>query len=119
MKTSNAAALLAACAFVASHANAQDPIKVAPKMHKVALDNERVRVLEVTLKPGEQMPMHQHPDNVLYVIKGGKIRAVDMAGTPTDTEFKDGQCVFRKAETHALQNTGTDEIHVINVELKK
>lgn len=117
MKTLIAVAVLLGAS--ALQAVAQDPVKVAPKMNKVVLDNERVRVLDVVLKGGEQMPMHQHPDNILYVIKGGKTRAVDMAGTPTDREFKDGECAFRKAETHAIQNTDTKEIHVINVELKK
>ena len=37
----------------------------------------------------------------------------------TGREFKDGECAFRKAETHAIQNTDTKEIHVLNIELKK
>lgn len=111
--------LVGACSLVTGRAYAQDPVKVAPKMNKVVLDNDRVRVLDVTLKAGEQMPMHQHPDNIIYVIKGGKTRAVDMEGKPADREFKDGECSFRTAETHAIQNTGTTEIHVLNVELKK
>ncbi len=120
MKTLIAVAIVVgACSLRAGEAHAQDPAKVAAKMNKVVLDNERVRVLDVVLKPGEQMPMHSHPDNIVYVIKGGKTRAVDMQGAPTDREFKDGECSFRKAETHAIQNTDTKEIHVLNVELKK
>jgi len=110
---------MGACCLVAGRAHSQDPVKVAAKMNKVVLDNDRVRVLDVVLKPGEQMPMHSHPDNIVFVIKGGKTRAVDMKGTPTDREFKDGECTFRPAETHAIQNTDTKEIHVLNVELKK
>jgi quercetin dioxygenase-like cupin family protein len=120
MKTSMAAAtVLGACLLLAGKANAQDPVKVAPTMNKVVLENERVRVLDVTLKAGQQMPMHQHPDNIVYVIKGGKTRAVNLQGVPTDREFKDGECTFRPAETHAIQNTDTHDLHVINVELKK
>jgi predicted metal-dependent enzyme (double-stranded beta helix superfamily) len=120
MKTSIAVAvLLGACAIFAGRAVAQDPVKVAPGMNKVVLDNEKVRVLDVTLKAGEQMPMHQHPDNIVYVIKGGKTKAVSMQGVPSEREFKDGECTFRTAETHAIQNTDTHDIHVINVELKK
>jgi quercetin dioxygenase-like cupin family protein len=120
MKTSIAVAtLVGACAIFAGRAVAQDPVKVAPKLHKAILDNERVRVLDTVVKPGEQIPMHQHPDNVIYVVKGGKVRFVDLKGTPTDRELKDGECLFRSAETHAVQNTGTDEIHVLTIELKK
>jgi len=120
MKTFIAVAILVgACLLLTGKAHAQDPVKVAAKMNKVVLDNDRVRVLDVVLKPGEQMPMHSHPDNIVYVIAGGKTRAVDLKGTPTDREFKTGECSFRTAETHAIQNTDTKEIHVLNVELKK
>ncbi|MDQ6938557.1 MAG: cytoplasmic protein [Verrucomicrobiota bacterium] len=113
------AVILGVCPIFAGLAVAQDPVKMAPRMNKVVLDNEKVRVLDVTLKTGEQMPMHQHPDNILYVIKGGKTKAVSMQGVPTEREFKDGECTFRTAETHAIQNTDTHDIHVINVELKE
>ncbi|MFL6595960.1 MAG: cupin domain-containing protein [Chthoniobacterales bacterium] len=120
MKTSiAAAAVMGACVILAGRVTAQDPVKVAPKLHKAILDNERVRVLDTVVKPGEQIPMHQHPDNVIYVVKGGKVRFVDLKGTPTDRELKDGECLFRSAESHAVQNTGTSEIHVLTIELKK
>ena len=44
---------------------AQDPVKVAPGIYKVILENDHVRVLEVTLKPGEKVPMHSHPASVV------------------------------------------------------
>jgi quercetin dioxygenase-like cupin family protein len=104
---------------LAGKASAQDPVQVAPKLNKVALDNDRVRVLDVVIKPGEKMPMHSHPDNILYVITGGKSRATDAEGKTTERTFKDGECVFRKGETHAVENAGEKEIHVLNIELKR
>jgi quercetin dioxygenase-like cupin family protein len=120
MKTFTAVAILVgACSLLAGKADAQDPVKIAPTMHKAILDNERVRVLDTTLKAGDQIPMHQHPDNVIYVVKGGKVRFVDLKGVPTDREMKDNECVFRPAESHAVQNTGTTEIKVLTIELKE
>jgi len=120
MKISLAITLsLGACLILTGSATAQDPVKVAPAMHKAILDNERVRVLDTRLKPNEQIPMHQHPDNVIYVVKGGKVRFIDLKGTPTDRELKDNDCVFRPAESHAVQNTGSTDIHVLTIELKK
>ena len=110
---------LGACALLAGRTFAQDPVKVAPALHKVVLDNERVRVLDTMLKANDQIPMHSHPENVIYVVKGGKVRFVDLKGTPTDRELKDGECVMRPAETHAVQNTGSGELRVITIELKK
>ena len=120
MKTDLLSAIaLSACAILASRVLAQDPVKVAPAMHKALLDNDKVRVLDTTIKPGEQIPMHSHPDNVIYVVKGGKVRFVDLKGTPTDREMKDNECVFRPAESHAVQNTGSSDIKVLTIELKK
>ncbi|MGZ5002424.1 MAG: cupin domain-containing protein [Chthoniobacterales bacterium] len=120
MKTSLAVVtVVGACALLAGRGYAQDPVKIAPTMNKVILNNDRVRVIDSVMKAGDQMPMHQHPDNVIYVVKGGKLRFVDMKGTPTDREMKDGECTFRPGETHAVQNTGSTEVHVITIELKK
>ncbi len=38
-------------------AQAQDPVKVAPGNYKVTLDNSRVRVLDIHIKPGEKVAM--------------------------------------------------------------
>ena len=44
---------------------AQDVVKVSPETHKVLLDNEHVRVLDVHAKPGEKVGMHSHPASTL------------------------------------------------------
>lgn len=111
--------LMGTCCFVTGRANAQDPVKVAPKMNKVLVNNDRVRVLDVVMKPGEKMPMHSHPDNVLYVVTGGTSRSTDPKGETKDRTSKDGEWVFRKGETHEVKNTGKKAIHVVQIELKK
>ena len=37
-----------------------DPVVAAPKHHKVMFENERLRVLEVTLPPNDEEPIHHH-----------------------------------------------------------
>lgn len=37
-----------------------DAVIAAPKHHKVLFENERVRVLEVTLEPNDEEPVHHH-----------------------------------------------------------
>jgi hypothetical protein len=37
-----------------------DAIAAAPNNHRVVFENEKVRVLEVTIKPGEKEPFHEH-----------------------------------------------------------
>jgi hypothetical protein len=37
-----------------------DAVAAAPGNHRVLLENDRVRVLEVTVNPGEREPLHAH-----------------------------------------------------------
>lgn len=39
---------------------ALDAVVAAPKNHKVLFENDRLRVLEVILDPGEEEPVHHH-----------------------------------------------------------
>lgn len=97
---------------------AQDPAKVAPNVYKVLLENDRVRVLEVHAKPGEKIPMHSHPDYVVYPLGPAKVKFV----TPDTTvvvELKAGEVSWHEAEKHAPEVIGTTEAHVLVVELKE
>ena len=98
---------------------AQDAALVSPKVVKVKLDNDRVRVLEVVSKPGDKEAMHSHPAAVLYVVSGGTLRVSFPDGTKRDIEFKAGDTMFRAPVTHTAENVGTTAVHQIIVELKK
>ena len=39
---------------------ALDAVAAAPKHHKVVFENECLRVLEVTLEPNDEEPLHHH-----------------------------------------------------------
>jgi quercetin dioxygenase-like cupin family protein len=106
-----------ACVLVYS-AVAQDPVAVAPDKYKALQENERVRVLEVRLQPGDKLAMHSHPDYVSCSLSGGKVRFTAPDGKTTDVELKPGETQFRAAETHAVENIGTGELRVLNIELK-
>jgi quercetin dioxygenase-like cupin family protein len=95
----------------------EDPVKIAPDNYKVILKNRQVRVVEARLKPGTKVPMHEHPDCVLYVIKGGKARFTDEKGRSQDVELKAGEVKFRDHEEHAVENIGKTEIRVLHVEM--
>lgn len=110
--------LLVVLAFCASSAMAQDPVKIAPNMYKVRLNNARVRVLEVTGKAGQKAPLHKHPGYVVYDITDGKVRFTDAKGAATEADMKAGEAMWCDAETHAGEVTGSTEVHILLVELK-
>ena len=96
----------------------QDPLVVNPSTIVLKLENSRMRVLEATLKPGDQEKTHSHPAYVVYVIAGGKVRNHASDGTVTDGEFKTGDVIYRDPLTHWAENIGTTTIRLVLVELK-
>jgi len=105
--------------LLSNYAPAQDPAAVNAKTVSVKLDNDRVRVLESVLGPGEREQLHSHPANVLYVIKGGKIRNHTADGKATEADLKPGQVFYRDPITHWAENIGTTTVHVVIGEFKK
>jgi len=96
----------------------QDPLVVNSKTIVLKLENSRVRVLEATLKPGDQEKTHSHPAYVIYVIAGGKVRNHAADGTVREAEFRAGDVIYRDPLTHWAENIGTTTIRLELVELK-
>lgn len=99
-------------------APAQDPAVVNAKTIRVKLENDRVRVLEAVLAPGEKEQLHSHPAYVIYVIAGGKVRNHAADGKVSEAEFATGDTIYREPLTHWAENIGTTTIRLVLVELK-
>ena len=95
---------------------AQDPVQVSPDHYSVLLENEMVRVLEMKMKPGEQVNMHSHPSLTAYVVKGGKIALTYPDAPPTERELADGAALWHGGEAHTLKNIGDTDFHLIIIE---
>lgn len=98
---------------------AQDPLEVGPDVYKKVFENERVRVLEAQFKMGGKIAMHSHPDHFAYVLSPGKMRLSHPDGTSKEVELKTGDVMWLNAETHAGENIGDTEVHLLVVELKE
>jgi hypothetical protein len=96
----------------------QDPVAVAPHAYRVLFDNDRVRVLEVQMQPGERTELHAHPDAVWHLTVPIKARFTAPDGTAVEGEFPAG-VMWRDAEIHAVENIGKDPFAGIAVELKQ
>lgn len=95
-----------------------DPLVVAPSMYKLKMENERVRVMEVTFKPGQKIPPHKHPDHLVYALMDGALTITPAGGKPNMAKFKKGDTVWIPAESHSAVNTGGSEIKLLVIELK-
>jgi hypothetical protein len=105
----------------AARAIAQDPAKVMPRSFRVVLENDKVRVLEFTSRPGMGIcgeGMHSHPARVNIVMSGWQSLASKPGSPPRAQERKDGEVFWRDAETHKVENVGKTNARVLMVELK-
>jgi quercetin dioxygenase-like cupin family protein len=105
--------------FKATLVRADDPLQVAPTMYKLLFENNRTRVMEVTFKAGEKIAKHSHPDHMVYVVEGGKLKISKPDGTSGDNDLKQGQVVWIPAETHWAENTGATTVRLLVTELKE
>lgn len=86
---------------------------------KIVLENERVRVRDVTFGPGVT-PMHTHDlPHVGVVIQGGTLSFRSPDGKSETMKLEAGGAGYREANvSHEPTNPGTSPVRVIEVELK-
>lgn len=106
-----------------------DATVAAPASHHVIFENDRVRVLKVTIPPGQTEPVHthawpsvmrvEHPQAITYItyaVRGGKLvetaRHEVPLRTPAEAEWMGPE------GPHAVQNRGAGEYEAIRIELK-
>lgn len=104
--------------LLGSAAHAADPTTTDGDKYKVKFENDRVRVLEYTDKPGEKTQQHDHPAFVLYVVSPFKRTLTLPDGKVLTREFKAGDVMWSDAQTHIGENVGTSPTHVIMIEMK-
>ena len=98
--------------------DALDPVRVAADTHRVALDNQFVRVLDVHLPPGKVEPRHRHPHGMSVYFTDWEAK-VTPDGKPTEVHpRKAGTFAWNEAVIHTVQNAGKTEGHILRIELK-
>jgi beta-alanine degradation protein BauB len=103
---------------VATAAQAADPVVTDGDKYIVRFENDRVRVLEYTDKPGDKTQEHTHPAFILYAISPFQRQITLPDGKSVVREFKAGDVFFSDAQTHIGENIGSTDTHIIMVELK-
>jgi len=104
-----------------------DAVAAAPGNHRVLLENDRVRVLEITVAPGEREPVHAHClPGVSYDLYAGKYREYDAKGnlvsevkeSPPESQFPMTSW-GEPVAPHAVENLDTRPMHSLRIELKQ
>lgn len=104
-----------------------DAVIAAPKSHRVLLENERVRVLEVRIAPGELVPVHTHRwPSAIYSAKSSDFLRRDADGNLLFDSRTVGPAPREPVVNwtpplppHSVENIGNQEILLITTELKQ
>ena len=96
-----------------------DPVVTDGDKYRTILENERVRVLRYTDKPGEKTHSHHHPEFVLYALSPFRRRLAFPDGTVKERDFRAGEVIWMPEQTHVGENTGTTDTDVVIVEIKR
>jgi beta-alanine degradation protein BauB len=82
------------------------------------LENDKVKIVEIRLAPGENLPMHTHGAYVSYTMNPCKVKFTLQDGTVREQEFEKGFARYSDGVTHALENVGSTDIFNLDIELK-
>ena len=112
--TANPAATIDAAPIAAAAQDAMPKPAV-----KVLLENDKVRVREVTFAPGSG-DTHTHPwAHVGVILTKGQLAFADTGKPEEVVDFEAGSVGFREAKvTHLARNPGKTPMKVIEVEVK-
>ena len=103
-----------------------EAVAAAPGNHRVVFENERIRVLDVTVRPGENEALHMHRmPSVLYIIAEDDIQDFDASGKLLyDTRAQKDPPKTPYAEwmppqaAHRVVNRSKNALRLIRIELK-
>lgn len=104
-----------------------DAMVAAPNHHRLLLENEKVRVIEARIEPGDTVPIHTHRwPSTHYVLSWSDFVRRDDKGTVVlDTRqaglnVEPGSALWSTAlPPHSLENVGDAPLHIISVEVKE
>jgi len=96
-----------------------DPIAVAPSIYSLKLENDYVRAIQTTARPGEFTLLHSHPGRAAVFLNDCIDRRTNEKGETVERKFAAGDVLWAPAETHgAFHYTFVDECRIIEVEVK-
>jgi mannose-6-phosphate isomerase-like protein (cupin superfamily) len=97
-----------------------DALIAAPYNHTLILENEKVRVLDTLIRPGDSTPVHTHTcPSVFYIISWS-----DEGNVLVDTRKRENGDAppsvlwSEPLGPHSVENVGDAELHVIGIEIK-
>lgn len=108
--------------LVTEDLSAQDAVQSQPQNYRVAFENDKVRVLDYTGRPGMGVcgdGMHSHPAHLTVLLSKGKVRVKTPDGkVEVHSDIPIGSVFWSNGETHEVENIGGSNVRILIIELK-
>jgi hypothetical protein len=98
----------------------RDIVRVASaRQVRVDFENDRTRVLRLTLAAGEKIPSHDDRAGVLVCIAGCRVRFSMPGGDTLDVELKAGETRWMPDTRRAARNLADGPLEMLYIESKR
>lgn len=100
-------------------AESQDLALVDPTHCALLNDTANVRMVMITLHPGEKLPEHSHPLWMAYCLTGGKMSETYQGKSSTFTLTPGMHVMGKPMGAHTDENTGNTDIRFLLIEIRE
>lgn len=96
-----------------------DVLDVSESGYTLLFENDRLRVMELQLEPGQISPMHYHPnDHAVFILNDAKLKLSLPDGDSAEYKLKSGKILWIEAGSHETENIGNTVARNIVTEVK-
>ena len=96
----------------------KDALAADPKHYKLEFENEHMRVLRLTLKADEAVPVHDDRDALFVCIKECHIRLTRPGGRGQDMHLQAGESRWIYGDTRSEKNLSSQPLELLVIETK-
>jgi len=92
-------------------------LEKAPGMAQRLFENEKAKVLQVTLQPTEALPPHDGAGRVVYALTPAKVK-ITMGDNAVEEEWTEGEARWYDPGEHAVENVSDHEVKFVMFEIR-
>ena len=89
-----------------------DAVETSPENYELLSEDGNVRVIMMTLEPGQSDTEHSHKSESAYFLSGGKV-IIHVGEETIEAEIPDGHVMHHGPWTHYVENVGETAIQAI------
>lgn len=103
--------------FVSCERAGEDILVLMPEKTQLVFENEYVRVLNITLEPGDKQPLHFGENRLIYALSNYTIKYY-LEDDATEIPWNEGGIHWHEAGKHAVENVGETIADYLVIERK-